>query len=333
VPRTGTRTAKTSVRRELIENEIIQHASRLFAERGFAGTSLQDVAEAMGITRPALYYYVKSKDELLARLVTEITQGGAAEIRAIATDDARDARTKLGDIAGLIAGQRASDPARFLLLVRSESELPPELAKANETVKRDTLRMLIEVIEQGMTSGEFRPVEPRTTALAIVGMCNWVAWWSRPGGTRMTDCEKLTYQAGFGNELESEAEPGILPHGRNSPQQPARGLVSELISGTTFTAPRSLNRRTYVFRAMPSVMHGRYRPAEVKTFATPPFTQPPNPNQMRWDPFEIPAGPQDFVDGILTICGNGSPNSQSGTALHVYRATASMTDRRTHWCS
>jgi AcrR family transcriptional regulator len=175
VPRTGTRTAKTSVRRELIENEIIQHASRLFAERGFAGTSLQDVAEAMGITRPALYYYVKSKDELLARLVTEITQGGAAEIRAIATDDARDARTKLGDIAGLIAGQRASDPARFLLLVRSESELPPELAKANETVKRDTLRMLIEVIEQGMTSGEFRPVEPRTTALAIVDMCNWVA--------------------------------------------------------------------------------------------------------------------------------------------------------------
>ena len=76
----------------------------------------------------------------------------------------------------------------------------------------------------------------------------------------MGDVSQLTYQSGFGNELESEAEPGILPHGRNSPQRPARGLVSELISGTTFTAPRSLNRRTYVFRAMPSVVHGRYRP-------------------------------------------------------------------------
>jgi homogentisate 1,2-dioxygenase len=143
----------------------------------------------------------------------------------------------------------------------------------------------------------------------------------------MGDVSQLTYQSGFGNELESEAEPGILPHGRNSPQRPAGGLVSELISGTTFTAPRSLNRRTYVFRAMPSVVHGRYRPVEAKTFATPPFAQPPNPNQMRWDPFEIPGTEQDFVDGILTICGNGAPNAQSGTALHVYRATAPMTDR------
>ncbi|MGA2826292.1 MAG: homogentisate 1,2-dioxygenase [Streptosporangiaceae bacterium] len=140
----------------------------------------------------------------------------------------------------------------------------------------------------------------------------------------MTDVARLTYQTGFGNELQSEAEAGALPHGRNSPQQPALGLVSELISGTTFTAPRALNRRTYVFRAMPSVVHGRYQPTEVKTFATPPFTQPPNPNQMRWDPFEIPAGDQDFVDGMLTICGNGSPDAQSGTALHVYRATVPM---------
>ena len=58
----GPRTA----RRELVENEIYEQAIRLFAERGFAGTSLQDIADALGITRPALYYYVKSKDELLA---------------------------------------------------------------------------------------------------------------------------------------------------------------------------------------------------------------------------------------------------------------------------
>jgi homogentisate 1,2-dioxygenase len=143
----------------------------------------------------------------------------------------------------------------------------------------------------------------------------------------MTDIGPLTYQTGFGNEMESEAEPGILPRGRNSPQRPARGLVSELISGTTFTAPRSLNRRTYVFRAMPSVIHGRFAQAESKTFATPPFTAPPDPNQMRWDPLQVPDTEQDFVDGMFTICGNGSPNAQSGTALHIYRATAPMTDR------
>ncbi len=104
----------------------------------------------------------------------------------------------------------------------------------------------------------------------------------------MAEVAKLTYQTGFGNELESEAEPNVAPHGRNSPHQPARGLVSELISGTTFTAPRSLNRRTYVFRAMPSVVHGRFQPPEAKNFATPPFARP-TPNQMRWDPFGLNA--------------------------------------------
>src|ERR1700742_10603 len=111
----------------------------------------------------------------------------------------------------------------------------------------------------------------------------------------MADVARLTYQTGFGNELQSEAEAGALPHGRNSPQQPALGLVSELISGTTFTAPRSLNRRTYVFRAMPSVVHGRFQPTDAKTFATPPFARP-NPNQLRWDPFDVPVTGQDFID-------------------------------------
>ena len=67
-------------RRELVEAQIYEQATRLFAERGFAGTSLQDIADAMGMTRPALYYYVKNKDQLLARLVTEITEGPAADI-------------------------------------------------------------------------------------------------------------------------------------------------------------------------------------------------------------------------------------------------------------
>src|SRR5206468_2845368 len=68
----------STARRELVENELYEHATRLFAERGFAGTSLQDIADALGITRPALYYYVKSKDELLAKLVTEVTNGPLA---------------------------------------------------------------------------------------------------------------------------------------------------------------------------------------------------------------------------------------------------------------
>src|SRR2546425_4678982 len=74
----------STARRELVENEIYEQAIRLFAERGFAGTSLQDIADALGITRPALYYYVRSKDELLAKLAADVAGGSAAQITEVA---------------------------------------------------------------------------------------------------------------------------------------------------------------------------------------------------------------------------------------------------------
>jgi AcrR family transcriptional regulator len=134
------------------------------------------------MSRPALYYYFKSKDDLLASLVTEVTEGAAAQIRAVARDGGKNAAERLRSIAQLLASWRAEQPGRFLLLVRSESVLPPELARVNERAKRSTLRELTKVIEQGVAAGEFRMVEPRPAALAVLGMCNWVAWWAEPSG-------------------------------------------------------------------------------------------------------------------------------------------------------
>jgi len=167
----------SSVRKELVENQMYETAARLFAHRGFAGTSLQDIADEMGITRPALYYYVRSKDELLAKLVTEITEGNTAQILRFATDSTIDPAEKLSQIAYLMAYNRALQPTRFLLLARSEAELPQHLAELHEATKRTMLRNLIEVIKQGIAAGQFRPVNPRSAALAVIGMCNWVAWW------------------------------------------------------------------------------------------------------------------------------------------------------------
>ena len=96
-----------TARRELVENELYEHATRLFAERGFAGTSLQDIADAMGITRPALYYYVKSKDELLAKLVTEVTDGPLDELTALVARDGLDPVQKLRGIVEVIVGRQA----------------------------------------------------------------------------------------------------------------------------------------------------------------------------------------------------------------------------------
>ncbi len=165
------------MRKELVENQMYETAVKLFAQRGFAGTSLQDIADEMGITRPALYYYVESKDDLLAKLVTEITESNTAEILHLATDSNLDPVMRLSRIAYVMAHNRAVQPMRFLLLERSEGDLSDHLSKIHEGNKRTMLRSVIELIKQGIESGVFRPVNPRSAALAVIGMCNWVAWW------------------------------------------------------------------------------------------------------------------------------------------------------------
>jgi homogentisate 1,2-dioxygenase len=138
----------------------------------------------------------------------------------------------------------------------------------------------------------------------------------------------LRYQSGFGNEFASEAAPGTLPVGRNSPQKVARGLYAELISGTAFTAPRADNRRTWMYRRRPSVQCGAFEAlphAHLKTGAQGGVATPPNP--LRWHPVAIPDAPLDFVDGLRTIAVNGDADMQTGMAAHLYLANRSMDDR------
>ena len=142
------------------------------------------------------------------------------------------------------------------------------------------------------------------------------------------DLEKLRYNSGFGNEFATEAEKGSLPIGQNSPQKVPFGLYAEQVSGTSFTAPRSSNRRSWLYRIRPSVMHPPYRPIERGLIRSSPFHEAPtSPNQLRWDPIPIPKKQSDFVTGLITLAGNGSSDMHSGVAIHVYAANRSM-DRR-----
>ena len=130
---------------------------------------------------------------------------------------------------------------------------------------------------------------------------------------------------GFGNHFESEAVPGALPVGRNSPQQPPLGLYAELLSGAAFTAPRADNRRTWMYRRQPSVVAGAYEPYEQphwKSGAASGEHVPPDP--LRWHPVEVPAAPADFVDGIRTVAVNGDPDAHVGIAAHLVLCNRSM---------
>ena len=139
--------------------------------------------------------------------------------------------------------------------------------------------------------------------------------------------KNFEYQTGFGNEFATEAVEGALPVGRNSPQQAPLGLYAEQLSGTAFTVPRAFNKRSWTYRIRPSVVHEPFSKTEFPNWISDFGSLATNPNQLRWNALPIPTEPTDFVDGMVTIAGNGGPNSQSGIGIHIYRANKHMEDR------
>ena len=136
------------------------------------------------------------------------------------------------------------------------------------------------------------------------------------------------YMTGFGNGFESEALPGALPVGRNSPQRCPYGLYAEQLSGSPFTAPRATNERSWLYRIRPTVQHwGRFERADARLWRTAPCAEvelPPAP--MRWDPWPLPETPTSFIEGMVTVTTAGDAAAHSGMAAHVFAATRSMVD-------
>lgn len=139
--------------------------------------------------------------------------------------------------------------------------------------------------------------------------------------------EMIRHLSGFGNEHVSEAIPGALPVGQNTPQRVAFDLYAEQLSGTAFTAPRSENRRTWLYRLRPSATHPPYRQTDAHKLRSGPFDEvPPSPNRLRWNPLPLPTEPTTFIEGLFTLGGNGSPAMGSGVGVHIYAANAPMVD-------
>ncbi len=139
--------------------------------------------------------------------------------------------------------------------------------------------------------------------------------------------DELNYLHGFGNHFQTESMAGIFVDNRNSPQKVPFGLYAEQLSGSAFTMPRAMNLHSWLYRIRPSVLHSDFKLYSQNNFLTPPFTYPTPPTQMRWNPMPYPKERKDFIEGILTLAGNGSAALLSGAAIHLYALNASMEDR------
>jgi len=142
----------------------------------------------------------------------------------------------------------------------------------------------------------------------------------------------LKYHTGFGSEFASEDPrcPGSLPVGQNTPKKCPYGLYAEQLSGSAFTCPRETNRRSWLYRILPSVHHSPWKQLD-QGFLTNKFDEvAPNPAQTRWNPFDIPKkndGTVDFVQGLHTVCGAGDPKARHGIATHIFLCNSSMENK------
>jgi len=135
------------------------------------------------------------------------------------------------------------------------------------------------------------------------------------------------YMSGWGNEFATEALPGALPVGQNSPQVCPYGLYAEQISGTAFTAPRASNRRSWFYRIRPSAAHGPFERIDNGRIVSDFSGLETPPDRLRWSPLPMPGTPTDFIEGLVTMGGQGDPGAMTGCAIHLYAANASMRDR------
>lgn len=155
----------------------MQAAERLFARQGVAGTSLQELADAVGLTRTGIYHYISGKDELLEHLVRGFTLETAEQLQALAAEADRGAADRLRDGVIAMATRVAAHPQRFRLLLTSEEAFPEPLAKQHRKARRATLDAMSSLVSQAIGEGSARPVDPELAAFSLVGVANWVAFW------------------------------------------------------------------------------------------------------------------------------------------------------------
>lgn len=139
----------------------------------------------------------------------------------------------------------------------------------------------------------------------------------------------LQYLNGFGNHHESEALPGALPQGQNTPQVCPYKLYAEQLSGTAFTVPRSGNQRSWLYRIRPAVCHMPFQLYPALTGKATPDVDGGvvTPNQLRWSPFFPTSSPVDFINGLRLVAFSGDPAARHGTNIFVYGASKGMERR------
>jgi TetR/AcrR family transcriptional regulator, cholesterol catabolism regulator len=161
--------------------QVVRHAARLFEERGYHNTSVGDIAHSIGLRKPTLYHYVRSKAEILVLIHDDTIDpllGRLEDNVASGVDPREGLRQVITDITNLME----SKPGFLRVFFEHHREIPDPLRGEAER-KRDRYQRLVEsMIADGIRRGVFRDVPVRMSALALLGITNWSCQSYQPGG-------------------------------------------------------------------------------------------------------------------------------------------------------
>lgn len=175
--------AASNPRREMVREQLIDIAAALFEKKGFDQTNMNDIAGAIGLGRSAVYHYFRSKEEILAALVESESIGPSGELEKLRDTPGLSASDKLRRAIVMGVTRRLSGQSRFNMLSRLEPQIPEELRPQYDHSRRYILDLYVNLIEAGVASGEFREVNPKIAAFAVIGMANWTSRWFSPNGS------------------------------------------------------------------------------------------------------------------------------------------------------
>lgn len=168
------------------EAELHAAATRLFRQRGFHATSMQDLGEALGMNRGSLYHYISAKDELLWAILTRALDRLEERVLPILATDARAVDRLTDAIREHL--RVAADHADELSLIQIEWRALDRARQAEMIRRRDAYEARWRAtLEAGIADGSLRSFDVRLAGIGILSACNWFTQWYRPGGASSVD--------------------------------------------------------------------------------------------------------------------------------------------------
>jgi AcrR family transcriptional regulator len=173
--RTTTATGKDVDR----EQQILQQALRLFSQTGYHGTSLQEIADELGITRPAFYYYFRSKDDLLWRLIGNLGDHLLEEVRPVVSEPLTP-EEQLHKLLVAHMHTILGNPEAFKIYFTERNLVDPRRDRQLRRGEEQYIKLYEKVIAQGQSEGRFREGDPHLLALIVTGLANSALRWFQP---------------------------------------------------------------------------------------------------------------------------------------------------------